>query len=348
MLYPGVRGVRRTFFLLLSLAFAGAGFCASPQVLWVKKIWGTAPHSMCTDLIRYQDKFFCSFREGQSHASHHIKKQDNGKLRILESLDGENWKSAALIADEGVDLRDPHLSITPTGKLMIVAGGTKWGPEGQYLTRQTRVFFSSNGREWSPPQPILGEGDWLWRVTWHNGRAYGVSYHGGGGNRVLARKAFLYSSADGIRYELHTELQGAGINETTVRFLANDEMILLARRELENTRGYIGTAKPPYKDVRWHETEFRFGGPNFIDIPGQGLWAGSRLHTATNPSDPRSAPARMSLAKMSRESYEPVLILPSAKDNSYPGMVWHDNHLWVSYYSTHEDKTSIYLAKLRF
>ena len=33
---------------------------------------------------------------------------------------------------------------------------------------------------------------------------------------------------------------------------------------------------------------------------------------------------------------------------SYPGMVWDDDLLWLSYYSSHEGKTSIYLAKIRF
>ena len=29
------------------------------------------------------------------------------------------------------------------------------------------------------------------------------------------------------------------------------------------------------------------------------------------------------------------------------GLVWHAGLLWVSYYSSHEGKTSIYLAKVR-
>jgi hypothetical protein len=41
------------------------------------------------------------------------------------------------------------------------------------------------------------------------------------------------------------------------------------------------------------------------------------------------------------------LKLPSGGDTSYPGLVWHDDFLWVSYYSSHEGKTSIYLAKVR-
>ena len=41
------------------------------------------------------------------------------------------------------------------------------------------------------------------------------------------------------------------------------------------------------------------------------------------------------------------LELPSGGDCSYPGMVWHEGLLWMSYYSSHEGKTSIYLAKVR-
>ena len=41
-----------------------------------------------------------------------------------------------------------------------------------------------------------------------------------------------------------------------------------------------------------------------------------------------------------------VLKLPSAGDTSYAGLVWKDDLLWVSYYSSHEGKTSIYLAKV--
>ena len=41
------------------------------------------------------------------------------------------------------------------------------------------------------------------------------------------------------------------------------------------------------------------------------------------------------------------LALPSGGDTSYAGLVLHDGILWISYYSSHEGKTSIYLAKVR-
>jgi hypothetical protein len=41
------------------------------------------------------------------------------------------------------------------------------------------------------------------------------------------------------------------------------------------------------------------------------------------------------------------LKLPSGGDTSYAGLYWHEGFLWVSYYSSHESKTSIYLAKVK-
>ena len=69
------------------------------------------------------------------------------------------------------------------------------------------------------------------------------------------------------------------------------------------------------------------------------MWAsGRRYHDGGSASTV--------LARMTRQSYEPVLTLPSGGDTSYPGMVWHEKLLWMSYYSSHESKTSIYLAKI--
>ena len=50
---------------------------------------------------------------------------------------------------------------------------------------------------------------------------------------------------------------------------------------------------------------------------------------------------------MARDRYEPVLSVPSGGDNSYPGLVWHDGLLWMSYYSSHEGKSAIYLARIK-
>ncbi|MET8233218.1 hypothetical protein ABZS77_21380 [Micromonospora sp. NPDC005298] len=40
------------------------------------------------------------------------------------------------------------------------------------------------------------------------------------------------------------------------------------------------------------------------------------------------------------------MTLPSGGDTSYPGLVWHNDLLWVSYYSSHEERTCVYVAEV--
>ena len=64
---------------------------------------------------------------------------------------------------------------------------------------------------------------------------------------------------------------------------------------------------------------------------------------------PMIANTRMTLAYLDTEkrSLSKLVHLPSSGDNSYPGMVWHDGILWVSYYSSHRQaQTRIHLAKV--
>src|SRR5262249_31352620 len=142
-----------------------------PELVSVAKIWDQGKHNAFTDLIRWKDKWHCVFREADAHVG------GDGKLRVLESVDGAMWESIALVAEDGIDLRDPHLSIPPDGRLMIVAGGSVYKGTKTLLGRQPRVSFSKDGRTWTPPQRVLAEGDWLWRVTWHEGKCYGVAYN---------------------------------------------------------------------------------------------------------------------------------------------------------------------------
>ncbi|HYM09577.1 MAG TPA: hypothetical protein VEU62_02530, partial [Bryobacterales bacterium] len=266
--------------LSLFLCFVAALEAGTPQIVSVRKIWDAGQHNAFTDLIRFHNAWYCTFRESEAHVG------GNGKLRVLVSSDGEQWKPAALLAEDGVDLRDPKLSLTPDGRLMIVAGGSVY--EGKTLKgRRPRVAFSKNGHDWTAPQPILAEGDWLWRVTWHKGRAYGVSYRVSGDSSTA--RDFLFSSVDGVHYKLITEWDVSGGDEATVRFVNGDEMMALVRREADDGHAWIGTSRPPYKQWQWHATGHRVGGPNFIELPDGSLWAGGR----ESPGGAKTVLARM-------------------------------------------------------
>jgi hypothetical protein len=337
------------------IAAVGAAFtcsapatAAGPEIVSVKKIWDHGKHNAFTDLIRWHDKWYCTFRESDAHVG------GDGQIRVLESDDGDKWQSAALIGEAGIDLRDPKFSITPDDRLMIVAGGSVY--EGTtFKGRQPRVMFSKDSREWTAPRRVLSEGEWLWRVTWHNGKAYGVSYNAQERTSSAAQEAAktgkveagpaewklkLVSSSDGIDYQLVTHLDVPGHpNETTLRFMPDGQMVALVRREGGSKFGWIGTSRAPYKEWSWKETKHQVGGPNFIRLPDGSLWAACRSY----PGGAKTVLARMSVDG----DYEPMLTLPSGGDNSYAGLVWHDGLLWMSYYSSHEGKTSVYLAKIK-
>lgn len=301
-----------------------------PRLVGVARIWDAGAHNAFTDLIRWRGRWYCTFREGDDHVG------GDGRIRVLVSDDGESWTSAALVGEAGIDLRDPKLSVTPDDRLMIVAGGSVY--EGRrFMGRQPRVTFSSDGATWSAPRRVLGEGEWLWRVTWHEGRAYGVSYNAPPGADEW--RLTLVSSVDGLAYDTVATLAVPGRpNETTLRFMPDGEMVALVRREGGNRRAWVGRSRRPYTSWSWQETAHQVGGPNFMQLPDGALWASGRNYAG--------GPTTV-LARMTRDGgYEPVLTLPSGGDTSYAGMGWHDGLLWMSYYASHEGKSAIYVARI--
>lgn len=331
--------------LLLTMAAARA---ASLELVSVERIWNQAPYCAMGDLIRFQDRWFCCFTERQRH----MPKpgiEDDGKVRVIASKDGKSWSSAALIAEPGTDLRDPHLSITPDGRLMLAAGGSKY-PGGVYRGRQARVFFSGDGSLWSKPQPVLEEGHWLWRVTWHEGKAYGISKYGAIDKDLKddPKRLDLVMSDDGVHWKKITELKVPRGDEAMVRFLPDGRMVALVRRELpEDDHAMIGVSPPPFTDWSWQATAHHIGGPDFIVLPDGKMIAGGRLHENGDYTRPQVAVGFMTLT-----SFEPALFLPSDSvrgNQGYPGFVLHDGLLWTAYYSAHEreGRPEIFLAKIR-
>ena len=301
----------------------------SAKLIEVRPIWDHAPHNAFTDLIRFQDRWFCVFREGSGHVS------DDGALRVITSTDGEKWESAALISSPNSDLRDAKISITPGGQLMLSGAGALH--DKTVKSHQSLAWFSKDGREWSERQEIGDPNFWLWRVNWQQDRAFSIGYS------CSEKKSIrLYRSDDGKNFEtLVKDLGVAGYpNETAVVFGPNVAHCLLRRdgdRELSS--GLLGTAQAPFQEWKWQDLKTKIGGPQMIQLPDGRLIAAVRLYdqqvrTALCWVDPKAG------------AIEEFLALPSGGDCSYAGMVYYDQVLWVSYYSSHEGKSKIYLAKV--
>ena len=317
----------------------------SVRLIEVRRIWEAGPHNAFTDLVPWRGRWWCTFREAEAHVG------GDGAIRVLESADGTAWTSAALIKEKDIDLRDPKFAVTPDDRLMIVCGGSVYLGTRQLKGRQPRVTFSVDGRTWSPPARVLHEGEWLWRVTWRDGVAYGTSYGNGvqkpGDQPAPEWNLALYSSRDGLQWARETLLElGGRPNETTLRFAPNGDMLAMVRREGGNTMGWFGAAAPPYRTWTWTESNHRFGGPNFISTPGGG-WIVATRDYVTPPAGASKGATTM-LGRLEADGkITRLLTLPSGGDTSYAGLAWHVNgELWASYYSSHEGKSAIYLARL--
>lgn len=299
------------------------------EIVEVQKIWDKAPHNAFTDLIRFNDRWFCVFREGQKHVS------PDGALRVLESKDGKIWTSAALITSETGDLRDAKITVTPKGQLMLSGASALHQPSD--VRHQSLVWFSDDGRTWSEPVPIGDPNFWIWRITWHQGTAYGIGYATTNPKRVR-----LYKSQDGRKFDVLVEnLFDAGYpNETSIIFRKDNTALCLLRRDGKPNEALLGQADPPYTKWTWDGLGKRIGGPHMLQIPEGRIVAAGRDYTG-------GATTRLWWLDLQQPAVQEIAKLPSGGDTSYPGLVWHEGHLWVSYYSSHEGKTSIYLAKIR-
>lgn len=301
-------------------------------IIETKNIWDRAEHNAFTDLIVWKDKWYCAFREAKTHVG------TQGVLRILRSDGGRTWESAAVLSDPIYDLRDAKLSITP-GNSLLITGGAQIVKSSRMLTG-TITAFSDDGTEWSKPEIVVEPGRWVWDLAWRDGAAYGVSYAApdGRGTNSLVR------TTDGRKFETYVEdffSLTPYPNEARIRFAEDGTAYCLQRSDgKQNDAAYLGVSQLPYKEWEWKSLGRFIGGPSLLELPS-GKWiAAGRIF-----EDGKPRTAVMSL-DVDAGAVETLAVLPSGGDCSYPGLVWRDGHLWVSYYSSHEGKTSIYLSQL--
>lgn len=330
------------YFISFVLTFLLYG-CATKQAtnnstnIKVFKIWDQAAHSAFTDLIRFDKAFYCTFREGPNHVS-----GPNGTARVIKSTDGVHWESIASFKLENLDIRDPKISVTPDNRIMILMDVESY-KKGEVETRKPYVSFSdATGDNFSEPIPSTVDpdnavkSDWVWRVTWHNGTGYAIDYQPEG--------IYLLKTKDGTAFQNVSKIKVDGSpNESTIRFDKNGKLYVLIRREQGDRMGMLATAQTPYTKWNFHKLDQRLGGPNFIFLNDSTLCIGSRLYPQQGKTHDDST--AIFLSDLNGNIFK-IIALPSGGDTGYPGMLMFQDKLWFTYYSSHEGKTSIYLAKV--
>lgn len=326
-------------------------------ILSVRKIWDHAPHNAFPDLIRYQNKWFCAFREGATHLS------NDGKTRVISSDDGARWNSEALLpaSAELMELKnlcDASLSATPEGKLLLSAGAwhVDW-PKQAPIMMQTVAWLSPDGREWEGPFKIGHPNFWLWKTIWRKGQAFNAGRGVAAATRGLLR---LYTSADGRQWDIRTErmcVQDIGVwpDETSLAFLPDDTAVCLTRCHYADPKrretdawlcpAMMGRSRPPYTEWQWMGVEHPVAAPKLLALPDGRLLAAGREWTGASWNDQL---LRIWLVDIASGKLNAIETLPSGGDSSYCGMVYLDGVIYVAYYSSHEGKTSVYFAEVMF
>jgi hypothetical protein len=320
---------------LLLTALASTVSAAAPpirlELVESRKIWDRAPHNAFTDLKRFKDQWYLAFREGVSHGV-----VGKGQVRVLRSSDGRKWESVAVLKYEpDWDMRDAKLNVLPDGRLML---NTAAAPLANIQSRQSFAWFSPDGNDWSDGPHKVGQFNWwLWGVRVQpNGTIWGVGY-GDLGNRPVHTR--LYRSHDGLDYQvvLPTFTSAPHSGETALLFRRNGATIALVRAKDDSL---VAVSRGDLTQWTFKRLPQQLGGPELIELPDGHILAGTRLY---------GGKVRTSVCLLDPEAgrMTELLALPSGGDASYPGLVWHDGLLWVSYYSSHEGRAAIYLAKVR-
>ena len=292
----------------------------------VQMVWQRAAHNAFPDLLRHGGRYICVLREASAHIS------SDGAIRVLSSEDGVVWQSISLIAVEGYDLRDPRISETPEGGLMVICGAVNC-TSGERSSFISQTWFSSDGVVWDGPCDVGDPGIWLWRATWYEGSAYAFGYYGVKDDYHIT----LYRSNDGghhfDKWVDHAFCDGY-CNEHGMVFSDEGEAVMLLRCDPEPA--VLGRAKVPFQDWEWQRLDKRIGGPQLIRWRGE-LLAGVRLY--------EPEPATW-ICRINEDDgrVEPLLQLPSSGDTSYPGLCLEGDLLRMIYYSEHTGKCMIWSA----
>lgn len=305
------------------------------KLLSCNLIWNQAPHNAFTDLVRFNGRWYCAFREGETHIS------DDGKLRILESSDGKSWCSVALLSHPDGDLRDADFSVTAEGQLLLL-GAVRLLEPLDGCRHRSLSWLSADGRHWSDAFccPETGLGTWRWSASWHDGQGYSVAYTG------RDREGALYSTSDGLRWQLVRQQffpePDTYANEASLIFDEDATAWCLLRRDRGNAQGWLGHASPPYLDWQWQALNCHVGGPKLLRLTDGRLVAAVRLINF----EEKTATTALCYIDSATGEVQTLLTLPSGGDTSYAGLVEYASELWVSYYSSHEERTAIYLARV--
>jgi hypothetical protein len=317
------------------------------RVTSIRRVFHNGEHNAFTDLIRFRDRFYLTFRScPDGHGVH-----PTSSIIILESEDARTWKPVHRFRVPKRDTRDPHFLIFK-GKLFVYTGTWYCGDSSpktyEYNEHLGYASWSGDGRTWSKPTMLEGTyGHYIWRAAAHNGKAYLC----GRRKRDFVEtprsvradvESAMLESDDGLIWRKRTLFQTTHGNETAFLFEPDGSVLAVSRFTLDNSQ--LCRSIPPYD--QWDRTDLdRYIGGPLLAKWGKRYLVGGRKNTEEQP--------QTTLYWLVEGKLREFAVLPSGGDNSYPGFIeLSPTRGLVSWYSSHEKDdagktiTAIYLADL--
>jgi hypothetical protein len=211
------------------------------QINWLKKVGNKADHNAFVDLCEFNQQLICCYREAENHIS------ADGSICILTLDTKGNVLYSSRIAIPKTDLRDPKISITPDGDILLIAYARQTSINNQTIGSRNLTWLSQTGHSWSADKEFADRGWWLWRVRWHKDEAYGFAY-----NRKQ-NAIHLYSGNPRSNFHL---IQPFALslkqhkkdypNESDLIF-DHDNAFAIVRRDADSYTAQLGHSTFPYK-----------------------------------------------------------------------------------------------------
>ncbi len=291
--------------------------------LEVRKVFSNGRHNAFTAMRRFKGGLYLAFRAGDSHNS------PTADVLVLTSKDGKEWRQAHVF-DLAKDDRDPQMVATDERLCLYVPA-----MNGKEL--HTWLQHTTDGITWSQPVKIYQPQFILWKPVIHDGIYYAAAHKKDETSGGKGREVHLVRSANGVKWEkVSTIRAGNWESETTLFFDGRHHATAFLRQKYGSPQAQILESDPPYtvwsardagvRHFSGHSVHSFQGATYLLSRTMAGKETGSMIYTF---ADGRLAPWCQ---------------LPSGGDCAYLEAVEDGPNMLVSYYSTHEGSTNIYLA----
>jgi hypothetical protein len=291
----------------------------------VRTVVADGKHNAFTALRRFKGDLWLAFRKGEAHNS------ATADVVVLRSKEGKEWNEA-LKFDIAKDDRDPQFLGTENRLFLYVPA-----MNGKELV--TWVRYTNDGKTWSEAQKVYEPQYILWKPCAHDGAYYATAHKKDESSNGKGREVHLVKSKDGITWEkVSTIRAGNWESETTMYFDDKHHATAFLRQKYGSPQAQILESDPPYTTWTARPADVNHLSGHSVHTFRGVTYLLSRIRGG-GKNDTGSMIYTFSGGKLA-----PYCQLPSGGDCSYLEAVEDGPNMLVSFYSTHEGKTNIYLA----